>query len=282
MQLTMSSVDSVLCFLEFLAQHGSHAHTLTAYVSVLKHFFQLYYLDVSVLMHRKIKLLIKAVSMNSVYIPRYNAKFTVHLLEKIAAACDSLLYGKVYKCIFLLAYFAFFRLSNLAPTTVHAFNSTRHILRGDVIFGPPGAHVIIKLGKAMQSASKHQIVQIPLLKSSPICPVSALKLLLASVKVSSSSPLFILPKSSGNLILTAPMISATLSKILRSLALNAAHYRFHCFRRSGVSWAADHNVPLQNLKAHGGWASNAITSYLQNTPHASSTVATTFQSLLSA
>ena len=281
MQLTLSSVESVICFLEFMAQQGSRAHTLMAYVSVMKHFFQLYDLDISVLDHRKIKLLIKSVSMNSVYTPKFKANFTPSLLIKIALACDSMLYGTVYKCVFLLAYFAFLRLSNLAPTSTQGFDPTRHILRGDVIFGPPGAHIIIKWAKAMQSSSKHQVVQIPLLNSSPICPVSALKSLISTIKAPPSSPLFMLPKPSGCVVLTAPMISATLSNILRSLSLNPAHYGFHCFRRSGVSWAADHNVPLQNLKAHGGWASNAISAYLQNTPRAASTVATTFQSLLS-
>ena len=76
-------------------QQGSHAHTLMAYVSVLKHFFQLYDLDVSVLTHRKIKLLIKAVSMNSVIMPKYRANLAINLLVKIANTCDSLMVDKV-------------------------------------------------------------------------------------------------------------------------------------------------------------------------------------------
>ena len=83
MQLTLSFVESVICFLEFMAQQGSRAHTLMAYVSVMKHFFQLYDLDISVLDHRKIKLLIKSFSMNSVYTPKFKANFTPSLLKKL-------------------------------------------------------------------------------------------------------------------------------------------------------------------------------------------------------
>ena len=39
-QLQWEDIDTVLVFLEFLVQPGSKAHTLTSYVSVLRHFFQ--------------------------------------------------------------------------------------------------------------------------------------------------------------------------------------------------------------------------------------------------
>ena len=55
-----------------------------------------------------------------------------------------------------------------------------------------------------------------------------------------------------------------------SPSVHPSSYGFHSFRRSAVSWAADHNVPLQNLQAHGSWASSAIHSHLKYTPKASS------------
>ena len=249
-QLPIHDVDAILAFLEFLMQNGSRAQSLASYVSVLKHYFRLCDVDASGLSHRKIQLFTKSVS-NSVYMPKYKANITISLLLKIVQNRDALTYGQVYKAVFLLAYFAFLRLSNVVPTSAKAFDVTRNLLRSDIIFGPPGAHIILKWGKAMQAANAHQVVQIPSLPSSPLCPVSALKSLLHAVPASSSSPLFLLPLPSGLSILTAPMVSATFSKIITSLHLNPAHFGFHAFRHSAVSWAADHNVPLQNLKAHG-------------------------------
>ena len=255
-QIVLDHGDSILAFLELLAQNGSRSHTLANYVSVLKHFFRLYDLDITGLMHRKIHLFVKSVSMNSKYFPRYKATFTIETLSKLVHACDKIMYGKVYKAVFLLSNFGFLRLSNIAPASSKSFDETRHFLRSDVIFGPPGAHIVLKWAKAMQSSHSHQIVQIPLLPLFPICPTSALKDLLAFVPASKNSPLFLIPKPSGLVILTSPMISSILSSLLRSLHLNPSCYRFHSFRRSAVSWAADHNVPLQNLQAHGGWASS--------------------------
>ena len=277
----MHCVDTILAFLEFLVQNGSRAHTLNSYLSVFNHYFKLFDIDTAHVSHRKVQLFIKSVSMNSAYVPKYKAIITIPTLLTLVQACDNIAFGQVYKAAFLLAFFAFLRLSNIAPVTPKSFDPTRHFLRCDVIFGPPGAHVILKWAKAMQSSSKHQVIQIPLIRNSPLCPVSALKVLLQSTPAPKSAPLFLLPRPSGLSVLTSPMLSSSLSNLLSSLGLNPAHYGFHSFRRSGVSWAADHNVPLQNLKAHGGWSSSAINCHLKHTPKAASTVASTFQQLLS-
>ena len=274
-QIPIQELDSILAFMEFLVRNGSRAQALNSYVSVLRHYFRLLDVPYAPLSHRKVHLFIKSVAMNAPYTPKFKANFSVPILLNLVKACDSFPSGFIYKSIFLLAYFAFLRLSNLAPSSSRKFDPTRNFTRGDIIFGPPGAHVIVKWAKSMQSSSKHQVVQIPSLPSSPLCPVSAFKVLLASTPGPSSSPLFVSPPSFSPI--SAPMVSATLSRILTSLNLDPSHYGFHAFRRSAVSWAADHDVPLQNLKAHGGWSSNAIHAYLKFTPKASSTVATTFQ-----
>ena len=161
--------------------------------------------------------------------------------------------GHVYKAVFLLAYFGFIRLSNLVTASPSTFDSTRHFLWDDVIYC-----------EMDQSSTKYQVVQIPILSPSPLCPVSALKVLLASSPSSSSKPLFTLTYPNSQTLLTAPMI--TLSRLLSNMGLNPSHYGFHAFRKCAVFWAADHDVPLQNLQAHGGWSSLAIDTYLKHTP----------------
>ena len=279
-RLCPTDLDVILAFLELLAQAGSRAHTLASYISALRHYFQLWDWDCKSLAHRKTQLFIKAVSCNAKYIPRFKATLSISNLTKLATACNYIKHGPVYKAAFMLAFFAFLRVSNVAPPSATSFDPTRHILRSDVIFGSPGAHLIIKWSKSMQAASSHCVVQIPALPTSPICPVAALKALLSYAPASPSSPLFIIPSPSGSSILTAPMLSATLKRLLTALKLNPAHYGFHCFRRSGVSWAVDNGIPIQNLKLHGGWASDAINTYIKETPQASAKIPLTFQKLL--
>ena len=85
--------------------------------------------------------------------------------------------------------FGFLRLSNMPPSFASSFDSSHHLMRGDVIFGTPGAHIIVKWAKAMQCSSKHRVVQIPSLPNCPLCPVSALKAIL-SYPAPPSAPFF--------------------------------------------------------------------------------------------
>ena len=192
-QFPLVHVDSLLAFLEFLTKNGTTSSSLTSYVSSLRHYFKIFDLDLAPLDHRKVHLFIKSVSINAPYSPRYKANFTIPVLLKLVKACDKFPLGVIYKSAFLLAYFAFLRLSNIAPSSSSSFDPSRHFLRGDIIFGPPGAHIIVKWAKAMQGSTKHQVVQIPSLPSSPLCPVSALKSLLQSVTAPPSAPLFLSP-----------------------------------------------------------------------------------------
>ena len=140
LQLPLQDLDSILAFLEFLTQNGSRAHALTSYISVLRHYFKCCDIDISALAHRKVYLIIKSVSINSTYIPKFKANITISMLDKITSKCDTLRYGCVYKAVFLLAYFVFLRLSNVVPVLAKSFDATRNLLRGDIIFGPPGLH----------------------------------------------------------------------------------------------------------------------------------------------
>ena len=47
------------------------------------------------------------------------------------------------------------------------------------------------------------------------------------------------------------------------VAWDAKDFGFHTFRRSGASLAFSLNVPVQNIKAHGIWSSDAVYSYFQ-------------------
>ena len=261
--LLPTKLDIILAFLKLMAHSGSRAHSLDSYISVLLS-----------------RLFLKSVSCNAKYVTRFKATLTIDNLVNLVAACDRIKHGPVYKAAYLVAFYTFLRILNVLPSTARVVDTTRHILRSDLIFRRPGAHLIINWGKAMESASRHHIVQIPALPSSPICPAAALKSLLSYAPASLNSPLFIIPSPSGSCILMSPMLSATLRWLQLTLKLNPGHYEFHCFRWSGVTWAVNNGVPLQNLKLHGGWSSAATNTYIKATPQASATVPLTFQKLL--
>ena len=178
----------------------------------------------------------------------------------------------------MTAFFAFLRISNLAPYTARTFDHTRHLTKQDVIFGEPGIHLIIKWSKTLQTRDKYQVIQLPILKNKQICPVLAIHGMLSSSVRSDNSPLFVIP--STGVSVTQGQVRKALAAVLTHLRIPTDFITFHSFRRSGVTHAFNNNVSLQNLKIHGGWRSDVIWSYLQNTHKAAGQVARSFQATI--
>ena len=268
-------------FFEYLVILGNTVSSLQNYLAVFRHFAKIYDCKTSHLYNRKLDLFLKSVSMNAPYQPKLRPVFTIPDLRRISMHCDAVANGLVYRAIFLLAYFGFFRLSNLVSKSQAAFDVTRQLTIGDVIFGHPGAHILLKWHKAMQASQALKVIQIPQLQDPYLCPVRALRVLLKQRNCSDLDPLFVIPKGKTEWVpLSAYKVRATLATILANLHLHDRNLGFHAFRRSGASFAFNQNVQLQNIQAHGGWQSDAIWTYLHNTPTAALQVAQTFKATL--
>ena len=154
-------------------------------------------------------------------------------------------------------------MSNIAPHSRFKFDITKHILRQDVLFLEPGAHILLKWTKTLQDSAAHNIVQIPALKNKILCPVLAIKHLLKSRNIPPSDPLF-----AHNYSPFHPVIDTTirdgLRKVLTHIGIPLVGHGFHTFRRSGATLAYNNNIQLQHIMAHGLWRSAAVWTYLQN------------------
>ena len=100
-------------FFEYLVILGNTVSSLQNYLAVFRHFAKIYDCKTSHLYNRKLDLFLKSVSMNVPYQPKLRPVFTIPDLRRISMHCDAVANGLVYRAIFLLAYFGFFRLSNL-------------------------------------------------------------------------------------------------------------------------------------------------------------------------
>ena len=275
------NVKLILAFLEFLAHNAISYPVILNYVSSLRVQFKNFDLPVHVLYHQKIKLFLRSLSINLPYAPKHKGVFDIKTLKAIISLVSVTKYPIIFKAIFLLAFYGFFRISNLLPTRPNSFDKTRHFTMGDIIWGAPGAHVVVKWIKSMQSRNQHTVVQIPAIHKSSICPVAALKSCMSKVPFHVNAPLFAIHSKSGYIPITQSQARTTLAKILSSLGMDPKVYGFHTFRRSGATLAFNAHVPLQNIQQHGGWKSQAVWSYLSNTTTAQSVVPQVFQSIIS-
>ena len=170
-------------------------------------------------------------------------------------------------------------MSNIAPHSTKKFDPRRHCLRKDLVFDNQSAHLIIKWTKTLQDAKSYHIIQLSVIKNIYLCPVRALRNLLASRPLPPSAPLF-----ANNFYHFAQIIDThirdALKTILTSRNIHLQGHGFHTFRRYGATYAFNHNVPLQNIIAHGLWQSSAIWTYLQNASMAASVIPQTFASTI--
>ena len=140
-------------------------------------------------------------------------------------------------------------MSNIAPNSRFKFDINKHILRQDILFLEPGAHILLKWTKTLQDSAAHHFVQIPALNNKILCPVLAIKHLLKSRNIPPSGPLF-----AHNYPPFHPVIDTTirdgLRKVLTHIGIPLVGHGFHTFRRSGATLAYDNNIQQTH---YGTW-----------------------------
>ena len=147
-------------------------------------------IDSSPLNHFTVSRYLRSITINSTFSPTPRGIFVINTLYQISIACDLLPDPLLYRAIFLVAFFAFLRMSNIAPHSAKLFHQDKHILRQDVTFKPPGAYLLIKWTKTPQDYRSHHVVQLPTIQNVYLCPVRAHKALLDSRILPPSAPLF--------------------------------------------------------------------------------------------
>ena len=265
-----------LTFIEFLVFNGLKPASINNYISAIKSMFKWFNIPIPIFEHPKIKHMLKAVEVSVHRPPIQKGIFDLNTLEKLILACEVLPFSSIFRTIYLFAFFGFFRISNLAPSSKLDFKITKHLCRGDVLFHESFLIVMVKWSKTLQASKKGTYIILPELSGSRLCPVSALRAMISQFPARTNAPLFL--TSSGPI--TQSQIRTHLNKILTLIQLNSQHFSFHTFRRSGATLAFNNNVDLQAIKRHGTWTSDAVNAYIVADPVHTASVASSFQRLL--
>ena len=78
------------------------------------------------------------------------------------------------------------------------------------------------------------------------------------LKLQPSQPLFSYRQDGQLFTLTAYKARYLLSEAICKCGLSPKDFGFHAFRHSGASLAFDLQIPLENIKSHGSWKSEAV------------------------
>ena len=153
-----ADVKVILSFLECLICNKCSVAMISNYVSAIKACFVLYNLLFHILDHPKIKYFQKSVKINQHLTLISHNIMDLDSLEKISAACMTLLVAKSFK------FLDFFRLSDLAPHSLAGFDPSRHLTGQDLFFTRTLVKILIKWSKTIQTTDVVQVVSLPKLK----------------------------------------------------------------------------------------------------------------------
>ena len=274
------SLLSILTFLEFLTFNNITFSGLANHLSAVKSILASYGVDTSAFNDPRIKLYDIPIMRYRPLNPSIKPIIDILTLQSIVEASDSMYIGHIFKAAILLSFFSFVRISNLVTHATSSYEPLKQLSWGDIIFAPPGIHMIIKWSKTLQNRDKIKVFKVPSLSTSPLCPVSALKKVLSSTQGSTNSPLFQVKCYSKWVPVSDTRLRKTFTIIIKKLNLGETGITFHSFRRSSVTLAFNLNVPMQDIQSHGTWTSEAVWSYITQDHNASTSVATSFQHLL--
>ena len=124
----------VLSYLEYLVIHGVSVHMLANHISTCKAKFTMYGLQFHLWDHPNVRYLLKSVKINRPIVVTKKHIIDLDVLNDIVTQCDSMYLGRIFKAVFLLAFFGFLKLSNIVPHSLTSFDSSRHLCAGDLIF----------------------------------------------------------------------------------------------------------------------------------------------------
>ena len=266
---------TILSYMEFLCNSHMSASNISNHLAGIRTMYIVHGLSTTPFKDERLALYLKALRLNAQPVPRNRSVVTLQMLEQILQACLSFEMQFIYKPLYLLAFYSVLRLSNILPHSLHSFDPTRQLCRGDIIFSSEHAVVLIKWSKTRQDRSQVFSISIPVLGNSPLCPVSALKTMIDLVPATCNDPLFLVPTSRGNVPLTDSMARKHLKKL--TMFLKVSGLTFHAFRRGGTTWAFEHGVNTQFIKQHGTWKSDCYQRYIKSISTTPSPVSSTFR-----
>jgi hypothetical protein len=207
---------------------------------------------------------------------------TIPILVNLVNLCNQLgTWGRIMKCAILFCFFGFLRQSNVAPRSPQLHDISRDTLRADVHTTRQGLVIRLKWTKTHQRAHAPVFIRLPRIPGSILCPTQAYQHMCIAIPTqSSTSPLlFYIDSHQSVTVVTTRMLANQFQQLIRQLKLPPGTFTLHSLRKGGATLCHTMGLPIDQIKAHGTWTSDAVWSYIEpNTAAISSAMARAIRS----
>ncbi len=264
------STDTLLCYLEHLAEKMKSPKTVSNYTSAIKLLHLLNRAPFDNIEDIEVNLLVRSIPLTKRHISLQKQPLNKTHLQRMCSILDKQgNMGLVIKAALLTGFYGFLRGSNLCPQDIQSYDPSRHFSRGDVNITPTGMFIRLKWAKNMQDSVQPQIIPIAPVKPSQVDPVHTYVRMTSAIPVAPTQPMFMLNTVSP---LTIPKLRSVFSLLCQQIGLDPHSYSLHSLRRGGATQAFEQGAKEKEIQRHGGWSSSIFWDYIVPSPSHSSSV----------
>jgi integrase len=272
------SQQDICLYLEFLARRFKSPQSVKNYLSAVTLYHKQKDISCEALSTFKVQCMIRSLDRTMHHVPNQKEPISLTMLHQLSQLTLHYgVWGEVLRCAFLFMFFAFLRQSNIAPRSRADYDPTRHTRRSDVTFTPSGLILDIKWTKTIQKRGHPVRIPLPRIPGSILCPTRAFRTMQLHVPATrTNTPLLVMKNTEGHVVMvTTHNLQQGLCKLVTALGLPPSTYTLHSFRRGGATLAFGAGIPLDLIKGHGTWDSNAVWEYIRTPSDTQSTVPAT-------
>lgn len=280
-----ANIDQLAAFVEFLVLAGYRVGTIKNYMSAMVTLFKIWGCDTAVFNSFRWELLGRGI----VHTVRAGCFARPGMLWEDLLTILRYCKGKggfvVLHLALTFSFAGFLRISNVAPRSTGAFDTTRDATMGDVHRQGKDIRLDLKWTKTRQAAGDATSVTIAKLEHPLADPVRTWGMYVKALDprtLKAGDPLLLTTAKPTHRPVSQLHLRAMFRQVLVATGLSSRGYSWHSLRRGAATAAYQNGASIPDIMRHGTWRSQAVARYLGSQPVKYSSVTSSLQKLSSA
>ena len=254
-----ASVDTIVCFLEFMARTSGYDHIKHLYSSVK---YLHVALDYSFPENSfQVDTTLQGLKRRLANVPFQVLPLTPQILRRIYRHMNmNSAEDRALWCAYLCSFYGLLRKANAVPESVK-FDPRKILVKRNITVDLPNnmVYMYVGFGKTNQFGARDCIIPIPGNDDLALDPVRHLHSLLSESSASADSPAFGYGPSQ---FVTYSMFTKRLKSLLTLAGYNPSLFSGHSFRRGGATFLHSCGGSALMVQSSGDWSSQCFTRYL--------------------
>lgn len=257
--LLPASVDTIVCFMEFMSLTSSYEHLKHLLFSVK--FLHLAY-DLQFPENNfKLDMTMQGLKRRLARVPYQVLPITPKILRGMYKHLDMKKNEDLALwCSFLISFYGLLRKKNAVPETA-LYDTAKVLTRLNITIDPAGncLYMYIGFSKTIQFGSRDLVLPIPGNKDPSLDPVRHMQELFNRVQAAPAAPAF---TYGPGCFINYTKFTTRLKELLTKAGYTASNFSGHSFRRGGASFLHACGGTSLMVQAAGDWSSSCFTRYL--------------------